>query len=135
MRGWLARLYAHARRLRGELQVLSLAASDPRTPRAARWLIAAAIAYALSPIDLIPDFIPVLGMLDELIVLPLLLALAIRLIPPEVTADCRQRVSAMRDDRLPHGRYAAVAIVAVWILLVVLAACWVSDSLQASAPL
>ena len=93
MRGWLARLKAKARQLKSELFVLYIAARDPRTPPAARWLIAAALAYALSPIDLIPDFIPVLGWFDELLLLPLLLSVAIRLIPPDIIEDCRQKAS------------------------------------------
>lgn len=81
------------RRLRGELHALRLAAADPRTPRRARWLLAGAIAYALSPIDLIPDFIPVLGQLDDALVLPLAIWLALRMIPDEVIDECRLRAS------------------------------------------
>ena len=80
------------RRLRGELSALRLASTDPRTPRRARWLVAGAVAYALSPIDLIPDFVPGLGQLDDLLILPLAIWLAVRMTPPEVMAECRQRV-------------------------------------------
>ena len=77
------------KRFRQELDFYRRVLRHPRTPRASKALLAAAIAYAVSPVDLIPDFIPVLGHLDDLIVLPLLLWLALRLIPKEVLAECR----------------------------------------------
>ena len=79
--------------LRRDVQALALATRDPRTPRLARWLVVAVVAYALSPIDLIPDFIPILGQLDDLVVVPLGLVAARALIPPEVLAECRARLS------------------------------------------
>lgn len=71
--------------------MLRLAASDPRVPRSAKWLAAAAVAYALSPIDLIPDFIPVIGHLDDLLIVPALAWLALRQIDPGVLAELRSR--------------------------------------------
>lgn len=130
MRGWLGRFKARAKFLKGELGVLWLAARDPRTPRAARWLIAATLAYALSPIDLIPDFIPVLGMVDDLILLPLALALAIRLIPPRVIDDCRRRAYEADQESLPKSCMAAVMIFMIWIVIVVLTGVWAYDSLR-----
>ena len=85
-------LKAKARALKREVQALILAARDPRTPWYAKWLVAGVVAYALSPIDLIPDFIPVLGLLDDLIIVPLGIVIAIRLIPAQVLAECRARV-------------------------------------------
>lgn len=78
-------------RLKREIEVYRLAMEDQRTPRAAKWLLGLAIAYALSPIDLIPDFIPVIGHLDDLVIVPALFWLAARLIPKEV-------LSAIRED-------------------------------------
>ena len=81
-----------ASRLRREVRVWRAVLADPRTPRLARWLLGAAVAYAVSPVDLIPDFIPVLGHLDDILILPLLVWLAVRLIPAEVVAEHRARV-------------------------------------------
>ena len=87
-------------RFRREIRVYQAVLQDPRTPRPAKWLLGAAIAYALSPIDLIPDFIPVIGHLDDAVIVPGLIVLAVRLIPRDVLEDCRSRVSAATD----HGR-------------------------------
>jgi Uncharacterized conserved protein len=86
------KLKARAEALKNEVLALSLALKNRRTPLLAKILIGLTVSYALSPIDLIPDFIPVLGYLDDLIVLPALIALSIKLIPRDVLADCRARV-------------------------------------------
>jgi uncharacterized membrane protein YkvA (DUF1232 family) len=90
-----------ARKLKTETHVLYLAARDPRTPWLAGLVVAGIVAYALSPIDLIPDFIPVLGYLDDLILIPLGISLAIRLIPKSVLAECRTRVEESRINGKP----------------------------------
>ena len=87
----LKRLKAINERFKLELNVYRLIFSDPRTPRAAKWLLGAAIAYAISPVDLIPDFIPVLGYFDDLVIVPTLVILALKLVPREVVDDCRSR--------------------------------------------
>ena len=87
----MSRIRRWSRALYRELRVLRLAASDPRVPRSAKWLAAAAIAYAVSPIDLIPDFIPVIGHLDDLLIVPALAWLALRQIDPGVLADLRRQ--------------------------------------------
>jgi uncharacterized membrane protein YkvA (DUF1232 family) len=100
--------------LKRETLALYLAARDPRTPWHARLVVAAVAAYALSPIDLIPDFIPVLGLLDDAVLLPLGIALALRLIPAEVMAESRARAADAFAAGRPVSRSAAVAIVAIW---------------------
>src|SRR3982074_1501778 len=87
-------LKARARELKRETYVLYLAVKDPRTPWYAKAVAGAVVAYALSPIDLIPDFIPVIGYLDDLIVVPLGIALVIKLVPASVMVDCRDRARA-----------------------------------------
>ena len=84
------RLLQITREFKTQLSIYNAAIRHPRTPRLARWLLVAAIAYLASPIDLIPDFIPVLGHLDDLIIIPALVALAVRLIPQDVLAECRK---------------------------------------------
>ena len=85
----LRRMRALASRFREELSVYRRALRDPRTPWPARAVLGAAVAYAVSPIDLIPDFIPVLGHLDDLVIVPLLVWLAVRMIPAQVMIDAR----------------------------------------------
>jgi len=111
-----------ARRLKVETYALYLAYRDPRAPWYARVLAACVVAYAFSPIDLIPDFIPVLGYLDDLILVPVGIWLALRMIPAEVMADSRARAQeALRGNR-PTNWAAAAAIIGVWLLLAALAA-------------
>lgn len=108
-----------ARQLTSLIHALTIAMRDPRTPWPARFLTACVVGYALSPIDLIPDPIPVLGYLDDLVLLPLGIALAIRVIPGEVWADAqREAVAATRDDHSGR-RIGAVVIVALWIIMAV----------------
>ena len=92
----------------------------PQTPRAAKLVAIAVIAYAVSPIDLIPDFIPVLGYLDDLIILPAMVALTVRLIPAEVMEDCRAQAEGMWQNGKPKCWYYALPIIAVWLLIVFL---------------
>lgn len=111
-RGWKARTEA----LEEETYALYLACRDPRVPWYAKALAAAVAGYALSPIDLIPDFIPVLGYLDDLVIVPAGIALALRLVPGEVMAECRARAKENMAGSGGH-RAAAVVIVAVWIIV------------------
>lgn len=104
-----------ARRLKRDVMVLWLAARDPRTPLAAKLVAAAVAAYALSPVDLIPDVIPVLGLLDDLVIVPLGILLALRLIPPPLMQELRSRAETVPR---PRSRTAAVVIVALWIATV-----------------
>lgn len=106
-----------ARRLKTELYALYLAYRDPRVPWYARLVAACVVGYAFSPIDLIPDPIPILGYLDDLILLPLGIALALRLIPPAVMAECREQARELMRERRPTNWVAAGVIVAIWLLL------------------
>jgi uncharacterized membrane protein YkvA (DUF1232 family) len=113
---FLEELKRRARFLKKETYGLYLAARDPRTPWYAKLLVAGIVAYALSPIDLIPDFIPVLGYLDDLVLIPLGIFLALKLIPPQVMAECRARAqTAMRNGK-PASRAAAAAIIIIWLV-------------------
>jgi uncharacterized membrane protein YkvA (DUF1232 family) len=85
------RLQSHFARLRREIRVYQLVLQDSRTPRIAKWMLGFAVAYLLMPFDIIPDFIPVFGQLDDIIIVPLLILLALKLTPKEVIADCRFR--------------------------------------------
>lgn len=102
--------------VRRDAHALYLVARDPRVPWYAKTLAIAVAAYALSPIDLIPDFVPVLGYVDDLIIVPAGIALVIRLIPPEIMAQHRDVAIAAQDR--PVSRAAGVAIVTIWILTV-----------------
>lgn len=110
-----------AKQLKKETYALYLACKDPRTPWYARLLAACVVGYAFSPIDLIPDFIPVLGYLDDLILVPLGIAVVLKMIPPPVLAECRDRAQAAMDQGKPTNWAAAVVVIAVWLLLVALA--------------
>lgn len=116
-------LRAWARALKRDVVALWLAAGDPRVPFLAKAVAAATAAYALSPIDLIPDFIPVLGLLDDLILVPGGIWLALRLIPPRVMDDLR-RAAGERIARAPASWTGAVVIVALWLLAAVFAGRW-----------
>ena len=112
-----------AERLKAETYALYLAYGDPRMPFHAKLVAALVVGYAFSPIDLIPDSIPVLGYLDDLLLVPLGVALAVRMIPAELLSESRQRAREMmeRGER-PVSRRAAAVIVALWLALAVLAA-------------
>jgi uncharacterized membrane protein YkvA (DUF1232 family) len=114
-----------ARALKAEVTVVASALRDPRTPWVAKILGAVVVAYAVSPIDLIPDFIPVIGYLDELILLPAGLWLVRRLIPADVIADHRMRVK--QGERLPGSWTAAAVIVAIWIISAGFVGYWLWD--------
>jgi uncharacterized membrane protein YkvA (DUF1232 family) len=111
-------LKQRARRLKAELYALYLAYRDPRVPWYARLFAASVVAYAISPIDLIPDFIPVLGYLDDLILVPLGIVLALRMIPPEVMAECRERAKETSREGRRTSWVAAGVIVGIWLLVV-----------------
>jgi uncharacterized membrane protein YkvA (DUF1232 family) len=111
-----------ARKLKQDVVAVALAMRDPRVPWYARALGACVVAYALSPIDLIPDFIPVIGYLDDLVLVPLGLVLMLRLIPAEVLAE--HRVAAASLAERPVSYAGAAGVIAVWLSSLALAAYW-----------
>jgi len=124
----LDRWKQRARSFRREIYALYLACRDPRTPWYAKTMAAVVVAYAASPIDLIPDFVPVLGYVDDLLLLPLGIWLAIRLVPAHVMAESREQ-AAVQMDR-PTSRAAAVVIVGIWFLAVGVALFLLADALN-----
>ena len=104
--------------LKQEVHAIYLAAKDPRVPWYAKLLAACIVAYAFSPIDLIPDFIPVLGYLDDLILVPLGIYLVLKMIPDEVMAECRAKAQLTLSQKKSNW-LAATVIIAIWIFLAV----------------
>jgi uncharacterized membrane protein YkvA (DUF1232 family) len=109
-----------ARELKVETYAVWLAYKDPRVPWYARVFAACVVGYAFSPIDLVPDPIPVLGYLDDLVLIPLGIALALRMIPAEVMDECREEANRSMREGKPTNWKAAGAIIAVWVLLALL---------------
>lgn len=119
---WLDKAKAWARRIKRDVVAVYFAARDPRTPTLVRILAFAVAAYALSPIDLIPDFIPVIGYLDDLLIVPLGLMWVLRLLPPDVLADARARAAAIVER--PSERAGLLIVGAIWILITAGALYW-----------
>ena len=113
-----------ARQLKTEVSALYFAALHPKTPWYAKALVIAIVAYALSPIDLIPDFIPVVGLLDDILLLPIAIVLALKLVPPEVMAECRARANETGKVTTRAGRIGAVVIVLLWLAVIALTGVW-----------
>jgi len=107
-----------AKQLKTDIPAVFIALRRKRTPIPAKILAGVAVAYALSPIDLIPDFIPVLGYLDDVILLPALIALTIKLIPDDVFAECRKESEDLWANGRPKKWYYAIPIVVFWLLII-----------------
>lgn len=120
----LQRLRQRAAALKQEIDALYLAYRDPRTPWRARIFTALVLAYAFSPIDLIPDFVPILGYLDDLILIPLGIKIALAMIPAEVMRDSRAQARLRAGQPRPVSRAAALAIVLIWLAVVAALAVW-----------
>ena len=118
------------RKLKKETYAIYLACKDSRTPWYARALAALVVAYAVSPIDLIPDVIPVIGYLDDLVLVPLGIILVLRMIPPAVLKNCREQAEAVIDRAIPKSWIAAVVVVAIWLLLGIFAVLWLGRMLK-----
>lgn len=117
-------LKRRAQQLKTETYALYLAGRHPDTPWHAKILVLVVVAYALSPIDLIPDFVPVLGYLDDLLLVPLGIALAIRMIPPEVMKECRARAQNAASNPRKASYAAAAVILIIWVTLATLCIRW-----------
>ena len=116
----MSKLTERAKKLKTDIPAVILALGERRTPWYAKIIAAIVVIYALSPIDLIPDFIPVLGYLDDIIILPALIALCVRCIPEDVFSDYRRRAEQMSDDTKKGRWYYAIPFVLIWIALIAL---------------
>ena len=122
----MKRLKEWAHRLKQDVVALWFCTRHPRTPFIAKALAAALVAYAFSPIDLIPDFIPVFGYLDDALILPAGIWLVLKLVPPDVLAECRLQAARWLEEKQarPRSYLAAVLIVVLWLALLLLAWRW-----------
>ncbi|WP_127536866.1 YkvA family protein [Paenibacillus illinoisensis] len=116
---WIDKVKAMAREIKRNIFVLYLAYKDPRVSWYAKLFAVGVVAYAFSPIDLIPDFIPVLGYLDDLIIVPLGITIALKLIPQEVIRDCRDKAEEIRKKGKPTNWITGGLFILVWIVLAV----------------
>lgn len=119
MKQFLDHWKQHARELKIRVYAIYLAYRDPRVPLYARIFAACVVGYAFSPIDLIPDPVPILGYLDDLVIVPLGVALALKMIPPDVLAECQEKSREVMKQGKPVNRIAAAIIIAIWIVLAV----------------
>ena len=118
----MASLKAWARSIKGDVIAIYFASRDPRVPWYAKVLAVCVAGYALSPIDLIPDFIPVLGYLDDVVIVPLGILAVVKLIPPAIMAEHRAAVALVSEK--PVSRTAAVVIVLVWVASIAIVTWW-----------
>ena len=116
----MSKLTERAKKLKTDIPAVFLALKEKRTPWYAKIIAAAVVVYALSPIDLIPDFIPVLGYLDDLVILPVLIAWCVRCIPEDVFVDCRLRAQGMWGGGKPEKWYYAIPFVLIWLVVIAL---------------
>ena len=116
----MSNLKERAQKLKTDIPAVFLALKEKRTPFLAKIIAAVVVVYALSPIDLIPDFIPVLGYLDDLIILPALITWCVKCIPEEVFADCRSRAEGMWGNGKPEKWYYAIPFVLIWVAVIAL---------------
>lgn len=119
----------YACHLKSEIFVLYFVALDYRTPWHVKLFVAFIVAYAFSPIDLIPDFVPILGYLDDLVLLPLGIALSIKLIPDLILSDCRVRAAESMKKEKPINWIAGVVIIMIWLVLATICILWIDQAL------
>ncbi len=126
MAGWFGNWKEKARGLKIQVYALYFASRDPRVAWYAKAFTALVVAYAFSPIDLIPDFIPVLGYLDDLVLIPLGVWLALKMVPAQVMAECRARAEASLGEGKSRFKFMAAVIVALWLLVLALVVLWIA---------
>jgi len=129
MPGFIAFWKQKARELQLQTSTLYFAYRDPRVPWYAKGLIIVVVAYAFSPIDLIPDFIPILGYLDDLIIVPLGVYLALRMIPSQVIEECRTKAKEQLDER-PRYPFMTAIIISIWIIVILAVGIWLVKVFQ-----
>src|SRR6478735_4263167 len=129
----LSNLKSSAKKLKSEAQVLLLAYKDKRTPRSAKILIGITVGYLLSPIDLIPDFIPILGLLDDFIIVPVLIALSIKLIPPTVLNDAREQLKNNPQRYKKNNWLFAALIIIIWLSILYIIVFWIRGRMLISS--
>mgnify|MGYP001056892439 CR=1 FL=1 len=117
MKSWFQKFRDKARKIRGQTYTLYLAYRHPATPWYAKVFAALVVAYAFSPIDLIPDFIPVLGYLDDILLVPLGITLAMKMIPEEALVSAQEQTAKELENLSPRGNYIAAIIVMIWLIL------------------
>lgn len=118
----MSKLTDRAKELKTDVPAVFLALKDKRTPWYAKIIAAIVVVYALSPVDLIPDFIPVLGYLDDVIILPALITLCIKCVPKDVFADCRAHSEGMWNNGKPKKWYYAIPFALIWAVIILLIA-------------
>ena len=116
----MSKLTDRAKKLKTDIPAVFLALKEKRTPWYAKIIAAVVVIYALSPIDLIPDFIPVLGYLDDLVILPVLIALCIKYIPKDIFDDCRKRAEGLWGNGKPEKWYYAIPFILIWVVVIAL---------------
>jgi uncharacterized membrane protein YkvA (DUF1232 family) len=109
-----------ARQIRKDVYTLYYVYKDPRVPLYAKVLVAAVVAYAASPIDLIPDFVPIIGYLDDLVIVPLGIIIALKTVPKPVIEECRAKAEAANDAGTLRRWYSAFIIIAIWFFVAIL---------------
>lgn len=115
----IARLKNRACALKREAYALYIAARDPRVPWYAKAFLALVLAHTFSPIDLIPDFVPVLGYLDDLVITPLGIIIALKMIPPEVMVEARRQSEELFQQGKPISRPGAIMVAAIWLVIII----------------
>lgn len=127
---WLARAKSAAKEIKRNIYALYLACQDPRVPWHAKLFALCVVAYVFSPIDLIPDFIPILGYVDDLVLVPIGITIAVRMIPAAVMEDSRAKAEEVRRNGKPRNWFAAAVFIAIWALFTLWLGSWIYRALM-----